>query len=276
MNAASVKTPIWKPSARTKMAVEDFVVMHGGPRAMRLTEHEHNEIQIQAYFSPASLAREGSPVLPETFRLIPSKKPHAGSWNQGSEVIVFLLGTRQLEIACDELLHRSSLAIHDEIWGSDILVQSLAGVLRREFLSGTNDPMFLEGLRTTLSGHLVRSFRNSGPRTIRGRLSPSVLRRALEMIEAKLDTGLSIESLAEHCDMGVHRFTQLFRTSTGRSPYQYFLDLRIDRAKHFLKETSLPLAEIAYKLGFASQSHFSTTFRRQTQLTPRQYRQSSR
>jgi len=275
MMVASLKTPIWKPSARTRVAVDDFVVMHGGPKAMRLTEHEHNEIQIEAHFSPVSLTRSGSLVMPETFHLIPSRKPHVGSWNEGSEVVVFLLDSRQLEIASDELLRRSSFVIHDEIWGSDILIQSVASVLRREFLTGTNDPMFLEGLRTALSGHLVRSFRNAGSRSIGGGLSPSALKRALEMIEAKLVTGVSIESLAAHCQMGVHRFTQLFRTSTGRSPYQYFLDLRIDRAKHLLKETSLPLAEIAYKLGFSSQSHFSTTFRQHAQLTPRQYRRSS-
>lgn len=256
--------------------MDDFVVMHGGPKAMRLAEHEHKEIQIEAHFSPVSTTRQSSPVLPETFRLIPSKKPHVGSWNEGSEVIVFLLDTRQLEIACDELLRRSNVVIHDEIWGSDILIQSVASVLRREFLTGTNDPMFLEGLRTTLSGYLVRSFRNSGSRSIRGGLSSNALQRALEMIEAKIRTGVSIESLAKHCDMGVHRFSQLFRKSTGRSPYQYFLDLRIDRAKHFLKDTSLPLAEIAYKLGFASQGHFSTTFRQHTQLTPQQYRRASR
>ena len=265
MNVASLRTPVWKPSARTRMAVEDFVVMHGGPKAMCLPEHEHKEVQIEAHFSPVSLARVGSQVLAETFHLIPSRKPHVGSWNDGSEVIVFLLDTRQLEIACDELLRRSNFLIHDEIWGSDILIQSVASVLRREFLTGTNDPMFLEGLRTTLSGHLVRSFRNSGSRSIGGGLEPSALRRALEMIEAKVDTGISTESLAAHCHLGVHRFTQLFKASTGRSPYQYFLDLRISRAKYFLKETSLPLAEIGYKLGFASQSHFSTTFRQHTQ-----------
>jgi len=136
--------------------------------------------------------------------------------------------------------------------------------------------MFLEALRTTLSGHLVRSVRNSGLRSMGSGLSPGALKVALEMIEAQVDTGVSIESLAAHCHMGVHRFTQLFRKSTGRTPYQYFLDLRIDRAKHFLKETPLSLAEIGYKLGFASQSHFSTTFRQHTQLTPHQYRRSSR
>lgn len=111
---------------------------------------------------------------------------------------------------------------------------------------------------------------------IHGQLPPAVLRRALEMIESKLDSGLSIESLAGHCQMGVHHFRQLVKASTGRTPYQYFLDLRVRRAKYFLKETSLPFAEIAYKVGFASQSHCSTAFRQQTQLTPGQYRQSAR
>lgn len=133
---------------------------------MRLAEHEHQELQLEAHFSPASLTRKDSSVMPDTFHLIPSTKPHIGSWDEGSEFIVFLLDTRQLEIASDELLRRPNFLIQDEIWGSDSLIQSVAGVLRREFLAGTNDPMFLEALRTTLSGHLVRSFRQSEQRAM--------------------------------------------------------------------------------------------------------------
>ncbi|HEY3453175.1 MAG TPA: AraC family transcriptional regulator [Bryobacteraceae bacterium] len=258
------------------MAVQDFVVMHGGPKAMRLPEHEHAEIQIETHFSPSSLTRGSAPVLPETFRLIPSGKPHVGSWREGSEVIVFLLHTRQLEMASDELLHRGKYELAEEIWGADSVVHSVASVLRKEFLSRTSDSLFLEALRTVLAGHLVRSFGSSSARRAGGRLAPRLLRQVMEMIEENLDAGVSIQELAKHCSMGTHHFTQLFKASTGCSPYKYVLDLRIARAKDLLATTSLTLAEIAYKLGFASQSHFTTTFRQHTQFTPQRYRRSVR
>src|SRR5262245_61653729 len=49
----------------------------------------------------------------------------------------------------------------------------------------------------------------------------------------------------------------MFKHSTGIAPHQYVLEQRIDRAKTLLSETALSLTEIAYRLGFASQSHFT-------------------
>ena len=247
--------------------------MHGGPRAMRLPEHEHAEIQIQAHFSPTSLSR-GAASIPETYRLIPSGKPHVGSWCEGSEVVVFLVHKRQLEMAGDELLSRGRYEPDEEIWGTDSVIHSVASVLRREFLSGTSDSRFLEAVRTVLSGHLVRSLGDSSVRRVRGRLAPRLLRQVVERMEENLGAGVSIPELAKHCRMGTHHFTQLFKASTGSSPYRYLLDLRTERAKELLATTSLSLAEIAYKLGFANQSHFATSFRRHTQFTPRQFRRT--
>jgi AraC family transcriptional regulator len=258
------------------MALPDFVVMHGGPRAMRLTEHEHDEIQIEAHFSSASLAKPASHVLPDTYHLIPSGKPHVGSWNEGSEVVVVLLDRRQLETAAGELMQRTKYRLEEEIWGADPVIQSVAGMLRREFLSGITDPLFLEALRNVLSGHLVRSFAASGPRVTRGRLNARMLRQVLERVEEKLDGDLTIETLAAHCGMGTHRFSQVFKQSVGLSPYSYIMGLRITRAKHLLATTSLSVAEIAYKVGWASQSHFATAFRRHTQYTPQGYRRLAR
>lgn len=276
MPYAHPKPDIWQPSAKTKMSLDDLVVMHGGPQAMRLTEHEHSSLQIEAHFSRAVLARKSQFVVPETYHLIPSKKPHTGGWSEGSEVIVVLLDTRHIELAADELLRRSGVAIKEEIWGSDTVVQSVAGLLRREFLTGTTDPLFLEALRTTLSGHLVRTFRNAGTVRVEGRLSPRHLRAALDMIECHLESGVSVVALAERCQMGIHRFTRSFKASTGLSPYQYFIRRKMEKAKHSLQGRSQSLAEIAHQLGFSSQSHFSSVFRRLTQMTPSEYRRKHR
>lgn len=270
------KVSIWKASRQTRIGVQDFVAMHGGPKAMRLAEHEHAEIQIQAHFSPIALSRNPATILPDSYRLIPSRKPHVGSWAEGNEVIVLLLHPHQLEIASDELLHRAKYDLVAGFWGADPVIHSVAGVLRREFLTGASDPLFLEALRTVLAGHLVRTFSSSGARPIRGRLSPRLFNKVMEIIQERLGTDLSVEELAAHCHMGVHQFTRLFRVSTGCSPYRYVTSQRIARAKELLTATNLPLVDIAYKIGFSSQSHFCTSFRRHTQFTPQRYRCSAR
>src|SRR5262249_12785880 len=67
-------------------------------------------------------------------------------------------------------------------------------------------------------------------------------------------------------------YAESLANSMGLAPHQYVLEQRIDRAKTLLSETALSLTEIAYRLGFASQSHFTAVFRRLTSTTPEAYR----
>ena len=72
--------------------------------------------------------------------------------------------------------------------------------------------------------------------------------------------------------MSQYRFARAFKQSTGIPPHQYLLSQRIERAKKLLALTQLQIADISYHLGFASQSHFTATFRRFTKVTPKAYR----
>ncbi|MBO0719928.1 MAG: helix-turn-helix transcriptional regulator [Blastocatellia bacterium] len=94
----------------------------------------------------------------------------------------------------------------------------------------------------------------------------------LDVIERNMTSGLSIQMLAEQIGMGTHRFTREFKNATGRTPYQFIMELRIEKARALLEKTNLPLAEIALELGFASQSHFTAVFRQHVNTTPRTYR----
>ena len=51
-------------------------------------------------------------------------------------------------------------------------------------------------------------------------------------------------------------------------------DKRIEKAKKLLKDTNQSIVEIAYHLGFNDQSHFSNTFKRYVDITPKKYRES--
>jgi len=62
------------------------------------------------------------------------------------------------------------------------------------------------------------------------------------------------------------------KQSTGIAPHRYVIHCRVKRAMALLRETELPIAEVAHRVGFASPSHFSVVFHKVSGVTPRQYR----
>jgi len=87
------------------------------------------------------------------------------------------------------------------------------------------------------------------------------------------DNGL--QQLADLAEMSRFHFCRSFKQSTGLSPHQFLLHLRINEAKRLLKSTKLGIAEIANLLGFSEQSHFTMTFHKFIGTTPARWRISA-
>lgn len=107
----------------------------------------------------------------------------------------------------------------------------------------------------------------------RGGLPPARLRRVLDHIEADPGGDTGLRRLAGIAGLSPSHFATAFRRSTGLPPHRYVLERRVERARELLlADPRLPLAEVAYALGFPSQAHFTTVFRRLVGATPGAYR----
>jgi AraC family transcriptional regulator len=73
--------------------------------------------------------------------------------------------------------------------------------------------------------------------------------------------------------MSPFHFARAFKAATGQPPHRYLTQRRMERAKILLSVTRLPVAEVANRVGFSNQSHFSAQFRRATGTTPKGYRE---
>jgi AraC-like DNA-binding protein len=96
--------------------------------------------------------------------------------------------------------------------------------------------------------------------------------RASVFVSERISEPLRLDQIARALGCSAGHLSRRFRLETGRSPWQSVVTARIERAKLLLRYTDWPLAQIASVTGFFDQSHFSTSFRRSTAVTPKQYR----
>jgi AraC family transcriptional regulator len=93
-----------------------------------------------------------------------------------------------------------------------------------------------------------------------GGLAPWQQRRVMELIDVGLQEGLRLSTLAKECGLSVSHFSRSFKRSFGTPVHRYLIHRRVEFAKSLLKNSSLPLAEIALRSGFSDQAAFSRTF----------------
>ncbi|MBX3530883.1 MAG: GlxA family transcriptional regulator [Rhizobiaceae bacterium] len=94
----------------------------------------------------------------------------------------------------------------------------------------------------------------------------------IELMEANLSEPLSLVEVADHVGLSRRQIERLFRQEMGRSPARYYLEIRLDRARHLLLQSNLPVVEVAVACGFVSASHFSKCYRELYARSPQQER----
>jgi AraC family transcriptional regulator len=151
----------------------------------------------------------------------------------------------------------------------------MATLFEAELRSGcSGGRLYGQYLARALASYLVRCYSDAGQ--LRAKAGPQrkdKIAAALQYIEANAMQELSIPKLAKTVHLSPYHFARLFKHTTGLTPHQYVLHCRIEEAKRLLRNTDLDLAEIAQRLGFRDQSHFTARFRKATGATPKRWRQ---
>ena len=157
----------------------------------------------------------------------------------------------------------------------DAQLRGILQTLTAEMEAGApNGQLFFDAMTTALGLHLVRHYNRSAmtlPDAAKG-LDRQTLQLVIDYMEAHLAENLSVHDLAQVAGVSKFHFNRLFKQSTQHTPYQFFLQRRLERAKHLLDYDDLTISQISYQLGFNDQSHFSKRFKEAYGLTPRCYR----
>jgi AraC-like DNA-binding protein len=98
------------------------------------------------------------------------------------------------------------------------------------------------------------------------------LNKVIQYMNEKAESKISVPEMAEFMGMSVSRFKARFRHETGMPPAEYYLRLKIAKAREFLEKGRGNVSETAMRFGFSSSQHFATAFKRFTGISPSRIR----
>ncbi|MGW1882577.1 helix-turn-helix domain-containing protein [Streptomyces sp. NPDC001970] len=160
----------------------------------------------------------------------------------------------------------------EELGSSDPLVEQLVlaldGALRHWEPSART---YVDHLVGTLSAQLARAHAVGRPADRDGALSGLTVQQlmsARELMEERISEPLPVSDLAAATGLSASQFSRQFRTSTGKSPHQFLLQLRLDHARRLLRATVMPIPDVAVRCGFSHQEHLTRVMRAKLDTTP--------
>jgi AraC-like DNA-binding protein len=107
-----------------------------------------------------------------------------------------------------------------------------------------------------------------------GRIDEVRIRDASDWYREHMHRAPSMDEIAIKIHISSGYFRRILLKHRGQKPHDYFLDMRMSRAKKLLHETSLSTLDIAEKCGFSCASSFCRAFKRYTSLTPHQWQKT--
>ena len=193
----------------------------------------------------------------------------------GADFGIVLLENEVLEQAGGARYGQPELQAHDVV--EDLTLRRLMETLLSEKRAGFQSGLFfLDSMTTALANYLLHHYSVAppSPESSLGGMAPSALRRCVELMEARIEGNIRLSELAREVGFSTSHLIRSFRQSTGKTPYQFLLHQRVERAQSLMQDHRTALTEVALASGFADQHHLARVFRRITGVTPSSYRRS--
>lgn len=209
--------------------------------------------------------------VPGDIGIYPARLWQSFEWHQSAKFLQLYLEPRVLNRISSELYGRDTAELLAQPIPADPVISQIAATLQRTLSNqAAGSRLYADAMSNALATHLVYHYcaHSREPTAFSGRLSQVQLKRVTEYIDEHIAQNLSLAELASVVALSPFHFARLFKSSVGVAPHQYHIRCRVNCAKQLLLKRELSIAQIAYAVGFASQSHLNYHFKRIVGLTP--------
>jgi AraC family transcriptional regulator len=155
------------------------------------------------------------------------------------------------------------------------LVRSLAML---QMACPTARQMYMEGICSAIIAKLISTEHSEHPVEEKTKISPLPkwrLKRSIEFIDANIGETITLADVAGSAGLTRMYFAAQFRAATGLRPHDYILRRRIERAQEILLNSNTTLVDTSLSVGFQTQAHFTTVFRKLVGQTPSRWREAN-
>ncbi|WKB51682.1 AraC family transcriptional regulator [Eleftheria terrae] len=210
--------------------------------------------------------------------ILPPREAHTLQAQHPSETLVLSLDPAFCQEQASAALGVQALALAPRYAVPDPFIREIGNALHGDRRSGRSlSTAYLQSLAGVLAIHLARLYTCAAPaQAVCGGLPLHKLNRVRAFVMQHLNEPIRVEQLAAEAHLSPYHFARMFKQATGQPPHLFVLMKRIERAKELLAESELPLIDVAARVGFRTQGHFTGVFHRYTGATPRIFRLSAR
>lgn len=191
------------------------------------------------------------------------------------EYMLVLIGLPIMKRAFEEVcgIDSAHAVLRDASGFEDETLNALLGRLREEMGLRRASPLFVQGIAQSIAIHLVRHYAVLTEKKHTAAALPGYkLRQITDWMSANAPREFDLARLASMAGLSKFHFHRLFKNAMGVTPAHHHIKLRMDAARRLLRETKRSVAGISLDIGDSNPSHFAQLFRRETGLSPSEYR----
>lgn len=133
----------------------------------------------------------------------------------------------------------------------------------------------LQSLSMQLAVTLIREFESNISKVSArpGFTDKANINRAIVFLKECYNSNFTLEDIAKVANLSPYHFIRVFKAETGKTPFEYLMDIKIEKSRELLKLEGYSITDIGFLCGFTSASHFSAAFSKKIGVSPSQYRQ---
>jgi AraC-like DNA-binding protein len=271
--------------------IEDSVELHKNDRLMIIFSkkqldlfeavHSHESYEFMASSSHSIPARmEGHSTIIEKNELCPFNTEQAHG--PGEQLFVNHIMAVQIEKDFLQEIARSAYRKPEVVFDNEGItlgrdLQSLIQLFMIESRQRQAGYEFiLQSLGTQIAVELLRQAKSNLPvlPVERNYAEKKNISRAVEFIREYYTKSYSLEEVARVANLSPYHFIRVFKAQTGKTPYGYLLDVKIEKAREMLKFTGISITDVCLACGFNNLSHFTSVFKRKVGISPSDYRKA--